>query len=64
MEKGKRRNLYLDIALGEQLNGLQCGPILANQSGSTLHETFPVRDEGGNFDDVTENLVFQHATSL
>jgi hypothetical protein len=58
------KNLNLDVALGEEFDGFEGGPVLPDKAGSSLHETLTVGDHRRDFDDVAEKVVLQHSTGL
>ncbi|GMT11311.1 hypothetical protein PFISCL1PPCAC_2608, partial [Pristionchus fissidentatus] len=57
-------SLDAHVALREQLDGLQCGAIVADETSSTLDESLLVRHHGRDLDDLTADVVLQRTNRL
>jgi hypothetical protein len=61
----RKPNLDLNVTFGQQFDGLQCGPVLADQSHSAFHKTLPFGDHRRDFYYVTEHLIIvEHSARL
>ena len=56
--------LHHDVTLGEQLDGLEGGPVGSNQSLSASHKPVLVPHKGLDLDDVTSDIILQNPYSL
>ena len=53
-----------DVALSQQLYGLQCGSVWTNQTLSPMHGMLIVSHERFDLDNVTGYVVLKHSSGL